>query len=139
VSGAFLRALENPGELHFPTCSIAGVETYLNGNVYCATKAAVDTLTKGMRMDLHAHNIRVAVVHPGHVETEFALVRYDGDAEKANIYDGYQPLKAQDVADTVYYIASRPPHVNIENVVMWSTQQASATLIDRSGREKFEG
>ena len=117
--------------------SIAGKETYLNGNVYCATKAAVDVLTKGMRLDLHQHNIRISSVHPGHVETEFALVRFDGDEEKAKIYGDFQPLKAADVADTIHYLATRPTHVNIEDVVMWSTQQASATVIDRSGREKF--
>lgn len=115
--------------------SIAGKETYLNGNVYCATKAAVDVLSKSMRLDLHQHNIRVTGIHPGHVETEFALVRFDGDAERAKIYEDFQPLTAADVADTIYYVASRPPHVNVEDVVMWSTQQASATLIDRSGRD----
>ncbi|MFK7949862.1 MAG: SDR family NAD(P)-dependent oxidoreductase [Saprospiraceae bacterium] len=117
--------------------SIAGKETYLNGNVYCATKAAVDALTKGMRLDLHHHNIRVTGIHPGHVETEFAIVRFDGDEERAKIYDDFQPLKAADVADTIYYVATRPAHVNIEDIVMWSTQQASATVIDKSGREKF--
>jgi NADP-dependent 3-hydroxy acid dehydrogenase YdfG/Tfp pilus assembly protein PilF len=115
--------------------SIAGKETYTNGNVYCATKAAVDVLSKGMRLDLHQHNIRVTGIHPGHVETEFALVRFDGDAERAKIYEDFQPLTAADVADTIYYVASRPAHVNVEDVVMWSTQQASATIIDRSGRE----
>jgi len=115
--------------------SIAAKETYLNGNVYCATKAAVDVLTKGMRLDLHQHNIRVTGIHPGHVETEFALVRFDGDEERSKIYDDFQPLMASDVADTIYYVASRPAHVNIEDVVMWSTQQASATIIDRSGRD----
>lgn len=117
--------------------SIAGKETYTNGNVYCATKAAVDALTKGMRLDLHQHNIRVTGIHPGHVETEFAVVRFDGDEERAKIYDDFQPLKASDVADTIYYVATRPAHVNIEDIVMWSTQQASATIIDKSGREKF--
>ncbi len=117
--------------------SIAGKETYTNGNVYCATKAAVDALTKGMRLDLHHHNIRVTGIHPGHVETEFAVVRFDGDEERAKIYDDFQPLKAADVADTIYYVATRPAHVNIEDIVMWSTQQASATIIDKSGREKF--
>jgi NADP-dependent 3-hydroxy acid dehydrogenase YdfG len=116
--------------------SIAGKETYLNGNVYCATKAAVDVLTRGMRLDLHQHNIRVTGIHPGHVETEFALVRFDGDVERAKIYEDFQPLTAADVADTIYYVASRPAHVNVEDVVMWSTQQASATIIDRSGRKE---
>ncbi len=117
--------------------SIAGKETYPNGNVYCATKSAVDALTKGMRLDLHKHNIRVTGIHPGHVETEFALVRFDGNETKANIYADFQPLKAMDVADTIYYVATRPPHVNIEDIVMWGTQQASATVIDKSGRDRF--
>ena len=115
--------------------SIAGQEAYADGNVYCATKSAVDMLTKGMRLDLFKHGIRVAAVHPGHVETEFALVRFDGDAQKANIYENFRPLAAEDVADTVFYIASRPKHVVIQDVVMFSSQQASATQIDMSGRK----
>lgn len=117
--------------------SIAGKDVYPNGNVYSATKAAVDALTKGMRLDLYRYNIRVTGIHPGHVETEFALVRFDGDVERSQIYNDFQPLTADDVADTIYYVASRPAHVNIEDIVMWSTQQANATTIDRSGREKF--
>ncbi len=118
--------------------SIAGRFVYPNGNVYCATKAAVDALTQGLRMDLYAHNIRVSQVAPGHVEeTEFALVRFDGDAEAAKIYEGFQPLTAGDVADTIYYMASRPAHVNVQDVLVFGTQQASATLINRSGRDLF--
>ncbi|MGI9160127.1 MAG: SDR family NAD(P)-dependent oxidoreductase [Saprospiraceae bacterium] len=116
--------------------SSAGKETYPNGNVYCATKFAVDALTKAIRMDLYTHNVRVSQVSPGHVEeTEFALTRFDGDAERARIYDQFQPLKASDVAETIYFIASRPPHVNIQDVFMYGSQQASATMIDRSGRQ----
>ena len=118
--------------------SIAGKETYPNGNVYCATKAAVDALTKGMRIDLHHHNIRVAGIHPGHVDTEFAIVRFDGDEERANIYEGFKPLEAMDVADAIYFVSTRPAHVNIEDLVIWGTQQASATIIDKSGSDKFE-
>jgi NADP-dependent 3-hydroxy acid dehydrogenase YdfG len=115
--------------------SIAGKEVYPKGNVYCASKAAVDALTTGMRLDLHKHNIRVGQVNPGHVEeTEFALVRFDGDEDRAKIYSDFKPLSARDVAETIYFIASQPPHVNIQDVVMFSTQQASATVIDRSGR-----
>jgi NADP-dependent 3-hydroxy acid dehydrogenase YdfG len=119
-------------------CSIAGKEVYPNGAVYCATKHAVDALTKGMRLDLHKYNIRVSQVAPAHVEeTEFSLVRYDGDEEKsANVYKDFQPLKAIDVAETIYFIASRPNHVNIQDVVLYGTQQASATIVNRSGREK---
>ncbi|MBC7776220.1 MAG: SDR family NAD(P)-dependent oxidoreductase [Phycisphaerae bacterium] len=115
--------------------SSAGKETYINGNVYCATKFAVDALSKAMRLDLHAHNIRVSQVSPGHVEeTEFAITRFDGDAERAKIYNDFQPLKSSDVADAIYYMATRPPHVNIQDLQLFATQQASSTVIDRSGR-----
>ena len=89
-----------------------------------------------MRLDLHQHNIRVSQVAPGHVEeTEFARVRFDGDTDKAaQVYDNFQPLKSSDVAETIYFIATRPAHVNIQDVYMFGTQQASATMIDRSGR-----
>jgi NADP-dependent 3-hydroxy acid dehydrogenase YdfG len=115
--------------------STAGKEVYPNGNVYCATKYAVEALTKAMRIDLHKYNIRVSQVAPGHVEeTEFALVRFDGDAEKAKIYEDFQPLTSKDVAEAIYFIASRPSHVNIQDVLMMGTQQASSTIIDKSGR-----
>lgn len=117
-------------------CSIAGKEVYPGGTVYCASKAAVDALTKGMRYDLHKYGVRVGQICPGHVEeTEFARVRFHGDEEKAKIYEDFQPLKSSDVAEVVYFMATRPPHVNIEDVVLWGTQQASATVIDRSGRK----
>ena len=119
-------------------CSTAGKEVYPKGNVYCASKFAVDALTKSMRQDLYTHNIRVSQVAPGHVEnTEFALNRFDGDSDKAKIYNDFNPLKASDVAETIYWIASRPPHVNIQDVLMMGTQQALSGLIDRSGR-KFD-
>ena len=116
--------------------SIAGKEAYAKGNVYCATKAAVDMLTKTMRLDLHKYNIRVSQVAPGAVEeTEFSLVRYDGDAEKAaKTYDDFMPLQAKDVAETIYFITNQPPHVNIQDVLIMPTQQASASVINRSGR-----
>jgi len=115
--------------------SSASKEVYANGGVYCATKFAVEALTRAMRLDLHKHNIRVSQVSPGHVEeTEFALNRFDGDAERAKIYEDFQPLRASDVAEAIYFIATRPPHVNVQDVWMFGTQQASATVIDRSGR-----
>lgn len=118
--------------------SVAGSQAYPGGNVYCATKAAVESLTKAMRLDLYQHNIRVTAVNPGHVDaTEFAAVRYE-DAEKANIYEDFKPLAAQDVADTVHYIATRPSHVGIQEVLMMGTQQATARDIDRSGRGEEE-
>jgi len=115
--------------------SSAGKETYPKGNVYCATKFAVDALSKAMRFDLHVHNIRVSQVSPGHVEeTEFALTRFDGDADRAKIYNDFQPLKSSDVADAIYFMATRPAHVNIQDLQLFATQQASSTVIDRSGR-----
>lgn len=116
-------------------CSSAGREAYPNGNVYCATKFAVDALTKSMRFDLHPYDIRVSQVSPGHVEeTEFALTRFDGDAERAKIYQDFQPLKSSDVAEAIYFLATRPPHVNIVDIQMFATQQASSMVINRNGR-----
>jgi NADP-dependent 3-hydroxy acid dehydrogenase YdfG len=117
-------------------CSTAGHECYAKGNVYCATKHAVDALTKGMRLDLYTKGIRVSQVSPAHVEeTEFALNRFDGDTEKSKIYDDFNPLVAKDVAETIYFIVTRPRHVNIQDVLMMSTQQASGGNIDRAGRK----
>jgi len=116
-------------------CSTAGKEVYPNGNVYCATKHAVDALTKGMRLDLTKYNIRVGQVCPAHVEeTEFALVRFDGDSEKAKIYEDFKPLRSADVGEMIFFMATRPEYVNIQDVVMAGSQQASAFMIDRSGR-----
>jgi NADP-dependent 3-hydroxy acid dehydrogenase YdfG/Tfp pilus assembly protein PilF len=119
--------------------STAGKEVYPKGNVYCATKFAVDALTRGMRLDMHQYGIRVSQVAPAHVEeTEFAMVRFDGDAQKANIYEGFQPLTSKDVAETIYFLTQQPAHVNILDVVMQGTQQASSMVIDRSGRERYQ-
>jgi 3-hydroxy acid dehydrogenase / malonic semialdehyde reductase len=112
--------------------SIAGKEVYANGNVYCATKYAVDALNKGMRIDLLPHGIRVTGVHPGAVETEFSEVRFKGDTERAKkVYDGFEPLAAMDVAETIWFAVSRPPHVNINELTVMPTAQASATSIFR--------
>jgi len=112
--------------------SIAGKEVYLNGNVYCATKHAVDALNKGMRIDLLPHGIKVTAIHPGAVETEFSEVRFKGDKERAKkVYDGFEPLVAQDVAETIWFVASRPPHVNINDLVIMPTAQATAGNIFR--------
>lgn len=116
-------------------CSTAAYETYPKGNVYCATKAAVKALTRAMRLDLYQHNVRVSQVSPGHTEdTEFALVRFDGDENKAKIYEDFTPLRAKDVADAVFYVATRPRHVNIQEMVLMGSQQASSNFIHRSGR-----
>ena len=112
--------------------SIAGKEAYPQGNVYCATKAAVDQLTKSMRMDLLPHGIRVSSIAPGAAETEFSLVRFKGDAAAAkSVYQGFQPLVAQDIAETLRFIVTRPPHVSIHDVVIMPSAQASATQFRR--------
>jgi len=117
--------------------SIAGKEVYPKGGVYCATKFGVEALTKGMRLDFHPYGIRVGQVSPGHVEeTEFALVRFDGDDQKARIYEDFQPLRASNVAEAIFFMATQPPHVNIQDILLMGTQQASATIIDRSGRSE---
>ncbi len=119
--------------------SNAGNEMYPNGNVYSATKAAVYALTKGIRYDLYTHNIRVSQVSPGHVdETEFALVRFDGNENQAKIYEDFKPLAAGDVADAIFFMASRPEYVNIQDMVLMGTQQASSTMIHRSGRQIWD-
>lgn len=119
--------------------SAVGKEVYKNGNVYCATKFAVEGLTKAIRMDLFEHNIRVSQVSPAHVEeTEFASVRKDGAEDANEIYSDFQPLTAKDVAETIYFMATRPAHVNIQDVLMMGTQQATATMINRNGRADSE-
>ena len=112
--------------------SIAGKEVYANGNVYCATKHAVDALNKGMRIDLLPHGIKVSAIHPGAVETEFSEVRFKGDKERAKkVYEGFEPLSANDVAETIWFMASRPAHVNINDLVLMPTAQATANNIFR--------
>lgn len=112
--------------------SIAGRETYPGGNVYCATKAAVDSLTKAMRMDLVTKNIKVTQVAPGAVETEFSLVRFSGDTDKANaVYKGFEPLLPVDIADVVYYVTTLPERVNINDLLIMPSAQASATVFNK--------
>lgn len=112
--------------------SVAASQVYAGGNVYCATKHAVDAITKGMRVDLLKYGIRVSSVSPGMVETEFSIVRYDGDEQKAaKVYEGVTPLSADDVASTIEFIVTRPPHVNINDVLIMPSQQAMAYYVDR--------
>lgn len=112
--------------------SIAGKEVYPNGNVYCASKYAVNALNKAMRIDLNKHKIRVSAIHPGAVETEFSEVRFKGDKEKAkNVYKGFKALQPQDIADIIYFVVTRPYHVNIEDLIVYPTAQASATIMNR--------
>lgn len=115
--------------------STAGHEVYPGGGIYCASKFAVGALTKAMRLDLFDKNIRITQISPGAVEeTEFSMVRFKGDTKKASIYEEYNPLTARDVAKVVYFAAAQPKHVNIQELIVMSTQQASAGLFDKSGR-----
>ncbi|MCK4559703.1 MAG: SDR family NAD(P)-dependent oxidoreductase, partial [Calditrichia bacterium] len=112
--------------------SLAGHEVYPGGAVYCATKYAVDALTRGLRMDLVGTPLRVCTVDPGLVETEFSTVRFHGDDERAdNVYQGIEPLTADDIAETVFYCASRPAHIQIAQVIIFPTAQRSATVVHR--------
>lgn len=107
--------------------STAGKEVYTNGNVYCATKFAVDAISKAQRIDLLPHKIKVTGIHPGAAETEFSMVRFKGDEAKAKaVYEGFEPLHAEDIADTVYYCATLPPHVCINDLVITCTAQANS-------------
>lgn len=113
--------------------SIAGKEVYPNGNVYCASKFAVDALTRGMRMDLNSFGIKVTSINPGMVETEFSLVRFKGDTERAaNVYKGLDALKANDIADIILYVLKAPAHVMLADITVFPTAQASSTLVNRA-------
>lgn len=113
--------------------STAGKEVYPKGNVYCASKHAVDAINQGMRLDLNGTGIRVGAINPGLVETNFSEVRFKGDSERAEkVYQGYTPLKAEDVAEIIYFMVSRPPHVNIADLTVMCTDQASSTIINKN-------
>ena len=112
--------------------SIAGKEVYPNGNVYCGSKHAVDAITKGMRMDLNPFGIKVIGIHPGLVETEFSVVRLKGDENRAEkVYQGFEPLVAQDIAEIVEFCVNRPSHVVLADIVVLPTAQASSTLVNK--------
>jgi len=113
--------------------SIAGEEVYPNGNVYCASKFAVDAITKGMRYDLNPYGIKVTEIKPGMVDTEFSLVRFKGDDERAkNVYKGMQPLTGNDIAEIILFTITRPAHVVLADVLVFPTAQASATVVKRN-------
>lgn len=113
--------------------SIAGKEVYTNGNIYCATKHAVDAINQGMRMDLNQYGIRVGAINPGMVDTEFSEVRFKGDRERAaSVYEGLVPLHAEDIADIIHFVVTRPYHVNIADLLVLPTAQASATIVNKS-------
>ena len=112
--------------------SIAGIEVYPNGSVYCASKHAVNAITKGLRIDLVKHGIKVSSVSPGMAETEFSIVRYHGDEEKAKaVYSGLTPLNAEDIADTIEFIVTRPAHVSINDIQINPAQQANTYIAHR--------
>ncbi|WP_103069597.1 SDR family NAD(P)-dependent oxidoreductase [Aquimarina sediminis] len=113
--------------------SIAGKEVYPNGNVYCASKHAVDAINKGMQVDLNQYGIRVGAIHPGLVETEFSNVRFKGDNLKANsVYKGFDPLTPYDIADIIAFVVTRPYHINIADLIVFPTAQANSTIVNKS-------
>lgn len=133
VSRELIPAMTERGAGHIINIgSVAGKEVYPNGNVYCASKFAVDALSKGMRLDLNPFGIKVTCIHPGLVETEFSLVRFKGDAAKASaVYKGIKPLTGEDIADVILYVLSTPEHVVIADMVVYPKAQASATVVKR--------
>jgi len=133
VSHAVIPLMISHGKGHIINVgSIAGREAYPRGNVYCATKAAVDSLSKTMRMDLLSYGIKVTQIAPGAVETEFSIVRFNGDEQRASdVYKGFEPLHPEDVAEVIHYAASLPAHVNINDLLLMPTAQAAATQIHR--------
>ena len=126
-----LKISQNKGHI-INLGSVAAKEVYEKGNVYCASKFAVDALSKSMRIDLLRHNIKVTAIHPGAAETEFSLVRFKGDAAKANaVYNGFKPLTAKDVADVIFYCTTVPEHVCINELVICPSQQADAIYFNK--------
>jgi NADP-dependent 3-hydroxy acid dehydrogenase YdfG len=112
--------------------STAGKEVYPKGNVYCASKHAVDAINQGMRIDLNGKGIKVGAINPGLVQTEFSEVRFKGDSEKAEkVYQGYTPLKPEDIADIIWFAVTRPPHVNIADLTVMCLDQASSTIVNK--------
>lgn len=113
--------------------STAAKEVYKDGNIYCATKHAVDAISKAQRIDLLQYQVKVTAIHPGAVETDFSLVRFKGDAEKAKaVYAGYNPLKPEDIADTIWFVANTPAHVCINDLVLTCVAQGNSTLIHKA-------
>ena len=133
VSKAIIPLLKKNNQGHiFNISSIAGKEVYANGNVYCATKHAVDSLSKAMRIELVEHGIKVTNIAPGAAETEFSLVRFKGDESIADsIYDGYDALQAEDIAHVIYFADTQPKHVTLNDIVIMPTAQASATILHK--------
>lgn len=133
ITKAVTPLLKNSSTAHIINIgSIAGKEVYPNGNVYCATKHAVDALNKAMRIDLLSYGIKVTAINPGMVETEFSEVRFKGDKSRAkSVYTGLSPLTGYDIAETISFILSRPAHVNINDLLIMPTAQANGTIVER--------
>jgi len=133
VSRAVIPGMKERGSGHIINIgSIAGKEVYPNGNVYCATKHAVDALSKSMRIELLPYSVKVSVLHPGAVETEFSVVRFKGDTNRAGkVYNGFDPLLANDIADAAWYVVSRPQHVNINEMLIMPTSQANSIFFNK--------
>jgi len=134
VSKAIFPKMINQGTGHIINIgSTAGKEVYPNGNVYCASKYAVDALNQAMRIDLNKYKIRVGAVNPGLTETEFSEVRFKGDTEKAKgVYEGFQALRPEDIADIIRFVVTRPYHVNIADLVVMPTAQANSTTVNKN-------
>jgi len=133
VTKAVVPLMKERGKGHiFNIGSIAAKETYPRGNVYCGTKHAVDSLTKGLRIDLLPYGIKVSLINPGATQTEFSDVRFKGDKEKSEkVYDGYKPLSGDDIAQCIYFCAALPEHVNVNDMLIMPAAQATATLFDK--------
>jgi len=133
VTKAIVPGMVKRGKGHVVNIgSVAGKEVYPNGNVYCGSKHAVDAINNGMRLDLMGTGVKVSQICPGLVETEFSLVRFKGDENKANaVYTGYEALKAEDIADVIQFVVTRPAHVNIADTLIFPTAQVASTMVDK--------
>ena len=133
VTKAILPGMLKRGSGHIINIgSTAGKEVYPNGNVYCASKHAVDALNQGMRIDLNGKGIKVAAINPGMVETEFSEVRFKGDTKRASkVYQGFTPLQPEDIAEIIWFTVTRPPHVNIADLTVMCLDQASSTIVNK--------
>ena len=133
VTKAVLPKMIDQGSGHIINIgSLAGKEVYPKGNVYCASKFAVDAINQGLRIDLNAHGIKVGAINPGLVETEFSEVRFKGDVERAqSVYQGFEPLKANDIAEIIHFVVTRPYHVNIADLLVLPTAQAGSTIVNK--------
>ena len=133
VSKAVIPGMVERGRGHVVNIgSIAGKEVYPNGNVYCASKHAVDAVNNGMRMDLNGTGVKVSQVCPGLVETEFSMVRFKGDEDRSkSVYEGFDALTAEDISDLIRFIVTRPAHVNISDTIIFPSAQAASVIVDR--------